>query len=97
MCERQLSCQVERIAALLNYFLLQLVGPNRRDLKIHNPEKYNFHPKQLLKQVRRSPATWRSPTTPQQQQRACAGSDCSDICQHCQQGQQPRLPQSHFC
>lgn len=36
---------------MLNYFLLQLVGPQRKSLSLKNPEKYEFHPKQLLKQV----------------------------------------------
>lgn len=36
---------------MLNYFLLQLVGPQRRSLSLKDPEKYEFRPKQLLKQV----------------------------------------------
>jgi len=36
---------------MLNYFLLQLVGPQRRSLTLKDPEKYEFRPKQLLKQV----------------------------------------------
>ena len=43
--------QVERIASMLNYFLLQLVGPERRALKVKDPEKYEFRPKELLSQV----------------------------------------------
>jgi len=44
--------QVERIAAMLNYFLLQLVGkPQRKTLKLKDPEKYEFRPKELLAQV----------------------------------------------
>ena len=36
---------------MLNYFLLQLVGPQRKSLTLKDPEKYEFRPKQLLKQV----------------------------------------------
>ncbi|XP_043723166.1 probable ubiquitin conjugation factor E4 [Telopea speciosissima] len=42
---------VERVASMLNYFLLQLVGPQRRALSLKDPEKYEFRPKQLLKQI----------------------------------------------
>jgi hypothetical protein len=43
--------QAERIAAMLNYFLLQLVGPQRKALRLSDPEKYEFRPKELLVQV----------------------------------------------
>lgn len=43
---------VERIAAMLNYFLLQLTGPQRKVLKVKDPEKYGFKPRELLGQVR---------------------------------------------
>lgn len=43
--------QVERVASMLNYFLLQLVGPQRKSLTLKDPEKYEFRPKELLKQV----------------------------------------------
>lgn len=42
---------VERIASMLNYFLMQLVGPERRALKVKDPEKYEFRPKELLTQI----------------------------------------------
>ncbi|CAI0454176.1 unnamed protein product [Linum tenue] len=42
---------VERVASMLNYFLLQLVGPQRKSLTLKDPEKYEFRPKQLLKQI----------------------------------------------
>ncbi|KAG6550550.1 hypothetical protein Mapa_007919 [Marchantia paleacea] len=42
---------VERIAAMLNYFLMQLVGPRRNALKLKEPEKYEFRPKELLCQI----------------------------------------------
>ncbi|KAF5748953.1 ubiquitin conjugation factor E4 [Tripterygium wilfordii] len=42
---------MERVASMLNYFLLQLVGPQRKALTLKDPEKYEFRPKQLLKQI----------------------------------------------
>ncbi|XP_066390180.1 probable ubiquitin conjugation factor E4 isoform X2 [Miscanthus floridulus] len=42
---------VERVASMLNYFLLQLAGPQRKSLTVKDPEKYEFKPKQLLKQI----------------------------------------------
>ncbi|WIA10509.1 hypothetical protein OEZ85_010698 [Tetradesmus obliquus] len=42
---------VERLAGMLNYFLLYLAGPQRKMLKIDNPEQYNFRPKWLLVQI----------------------------------------------
>ncbi|KAF5207571.1 Ubiquitin conjugation factor e4 [Thalictrum thalictroides] len=42
---------VERVANMLNYFLLQLAGPQRRSLSLKDPEKYEFRPKELLKQI----------------------------------------------
>lgn len=45
------ALQAERIAAMLNYFLLQLVGPQRKTLRVKDPEKYEFRPKELLAQV----------------------------------------------
>ncbi|KAG6779313.1 hypothetical protein POTOM_015686 [Populus tomentosa] len=42
---------VDRVANMLNYFLLQLVGPQRKSLTLKDPEKYEFRPKQLLKQI----------------------------------------------
>ncbi|XP_051121088.1 probable ubiquitin conjugation factor E4 [Andrographis paniculata] len=42
---------VERVASMLNYFLLQLVGPQRKSLTLKDPEKYEFRPKMLLKQI----------------------------------------------
>ncbi|KAH8511068.1 hypothetical protein H0E87_008563 [Populus deltoides] len=44
---------VDRVASMLNYFLLQLVGPQRKSLTLKDPEKYEFRPKQLLEQVKR--------------------------------------------
>ncbi|KAL3525885.1 hypothetical protein ACH5RR_014257 [Cinchona calisaya] len=42
---------VERVVSMLNYFLLRLVGPQRKSLSLKDPEKYEFRPKQLLKQI----------------------------------------------
>ncbi|XP_057872482.2 probable ubiquitin conjugation factor E4 [Cryptomeria japonica] len=42
---------VERVANMLNYFLSQLVGPQRKTLTLRDPEKYEFRPKKLLKQI----------------------------------------------
>ncbi len=36
---------VGRLAATLNYFLKYLTGPERKQLRISNPDKYNFNPK----------------------------------------------------
>jgi ubiquitin conjugation factor E4 B len=40
-----------RVAAALDYFLLYLTGPERRNLKVREPEKYNFRPKRLLRRI----------------------------------------------
>jgi ubiquitin conjugation factor E4 B len=42
---------VDRLASMLNYFLLQLAGPKCLDLKVNNPSRYNFDPKWLLKKL----------------------------------------------
>ncbi|CAM6096554.1 unnamed protein product [Calypogeia fissa] len=42
---------VERIASMLNYFLMQLVGPQRKTLRLNKPEKYEFNPRELLSQI----------------------------------------------
>lgn len=39
---------VDRFAAMLNYHLVQMVGPKSTELKVKNPEKYHFSPKALL-------------------------------------------------
>ena len=38
----------QRVAAMLNYFLLFLAGPERTKLKVKDPEKYGWKPKELL-------------------------------------------------
>ena len=41
----------DRLAAMLNFNLQQLCGPRCNNLKVRNPEKYGWEPKQLLNQV----------------------------------------------
>merc|ERR1719238_1913982 len=40
-----------RISEMLNHFLVELVGPRCSTLKVREPEKYNFNPKQLLHEI----------------------------------------------
>lgn len=42
---------VSRLAGMLDYNLVTLAGPTSRNLKVENPEKYNFNPKVLLPQI----------------------------------------------
>jgi ubiquitin conjugation factor E4 B len=42
---------VDRLAAMLNFNLLQLCGVKCKDLKVKNPEKYGWEPKRLLDQL----------------------------------------------
>jgi ubiquitin conjugation factor E4 B len=42
---------IKRVADMLNYFLSHLAGPERRKLKVKNPEKYEFNPKDLLTKI----------------------------------------------
>jgi ubiquitin conjugation factor E4 B len=39
---------VDRVAAMVDYTLDTLVGPKSTNLKVDDPGKYSFHPKQLL-------------------------------------------------
>ncbi|XP_017794147.1 PREDICTED: ubiquitin conjugation factor E4 A [Habropoda laboriosa] len=39
---------VDRIASMLNYLLLQLVGPNKKNLKVNGQTEYAFNPANLL-------------------------------------------------
>jgi len=36
---------------MLNYFLVKLAGPEGLQLKVHDPAKYNFDPRQLLIEI----------------------------------------------
>jgi len=42
---------VDRLAAMLTYNLDALAGPKCQDLKVKNPEKYKFNPRQLLSDI----------------------------------------------
>ncbi|XP_050300790.1 ubiquitin conjugation factor E4 A [Anthonomus grandis grandis] len=42
---------VDRVASMLNYFLLNLVGPNRKNFKAKNLEEYAFDPKGTVLQI----------------------------------------------
>lgn len=42
---------VDRIAAMLNYFLLNLVGPNKRNFKVKHMNDFEFHPSDLVKNI----------------------------------------------
>lgn len=39
---------IDKLAAMLNFNLLQLCGPRCVNLKVKNPKDYNFEPKKLL-------------------------------------------------
>ncbi|XP_066934926.1 ubiquitin conjugation factor E4 A-like [Clytia hemisphaerica] len=41
-------CMATSMAAFLNYFLVHLVGPKRKELKVKDFEKYNFEPSTLV-------------------------------------------------
>jgi ubiquitin conjugation factor E4 B len=42
---------VERVGAMLNYFLQALAGEQRKQLAVKDQQKYNFRPKELLRQL----------------------------------------------
>jgi ubiquitin conjugation factor E4 B len=42
---------VERIAGMLDYFMMFLAGPERKKLRIKDPERLGFKPKELLTQI----------------------------------------------
>ncbi|KAG2383559.1 hypothetical protein C9374_004230 [Naegleria lovaniensis] len=42
---------VDRVASMLNYFLVELAGPQCQNLKVKDPEKYQFNPKYLLTEI----------------------------------------------
>lgn len=42
---------VDRIAAMLNYVLVQLVGPKSKQLKVKDASKYHFEPKKLVRGI----------------------------------------------
>jgi ubiquitin conjugation factor E4 B len=42
---------IERMAQMLNYYILILLGPQVANLDVKNPSKYNFTPKVLLREI----------------------------------------------
>lgn len=42
---------VNRVAGMLNYYIEKLIGPDVRDVKVRNPEKYHFFPRVLLAEI----------------------------------------------
>ncbi|OTF69415.1 hypothetical protein BLA29_005700, partial [Euroglyphus maynei] len=42
---------VDRMAAMLNYFLHNLVGPNKRNFKVKQMNDYEFNPGELVKNI----------------------------------------------
>jgi len=42
---------IDRLAAMLDYNLMKLAGPECQNLKVENVEKYRFNPKQLLSDI----------------------------------------------
>lgn len=45
------STLVDRMAAMLNYFLSTLVGPKQRNLKVRYMEKYEFRPAEIVTDI----------------------------------------------
>lgn len=45
------STLVDRMAAMLNYFLSTLVGPKQRNLKVRDMEKYEFRPGEIVTDI----------------------------------------------
>ncbi|XP_062518757.1 ubiquitin conjugation factor E4 A-like [Corticium candelabrum] len=46
-----LPSMVDRVVAMLNYFLLLLVGPKMANLKVKNFDKYNFKPQLIVEKI----------------------------------------------
>ena len=42
---------IDRVAGMLNYFLAHLAGPERRKLRLQQPDKHGWDPKALLSQL----------------------------------------------
>jgi len=42
---------VARVSMMLNHFVLRLVGPNCLELKVTEPDKYHFYPRDLLAEI----------------------------------------------
>lgn len=46
-----IGCMLRRIADMLNYFLLKLVGPKMGELKVKNLSQFHFKPQQLVSDI----------------------------------------------
>eukprot|EP00794_Sanderia_malayensis_P017494 gene17494-19244_t len=44
-------CMVEQTASFLNYFLLHLIGPKSKTLKVKDFDKFHFKPRELVKNI----------------------------------------------
>jgi ubiquitin conjugation factor E4 B len=42
---------VQRLASMLDYNLDAMAGPKQKNLKVENPDQYNFHPSALLEEI----------------------------------------------
>jgi len=42
---------VNRVAGMLNYYIEKLIGPDVKEVKVKNPEKYHFFPRVLLGEI----------------------------------------------
>ena len=45
------SSMVDRVAAMLNYFLKNLVGPSRKSFKVKNLEEFSFRPGDIVTDI----------------------------------------------
>ena len=45
------STMVDRISAMLNYFLKNLVGPSRKSFKVKNLEEFSFRPGDIVTDI----------------------------------------------
>uniref|UniRef100_A0A1I7TPG2 Ufd2P_core domain-containing protein n=1 Tax=Caenorhabditis tropicalis TaxID=1561998 RepID=A0A1I7TPG2_9PELO len=41
----------ERLAAMLNHNMAQLLGSNSDNLKVNNPDEYEWHPSEFLNRI----------------------------------------------
>lgn len=46
-----IGCLIRRMADMLNYFLLRLVGPKMGELKVKNSSEFHFKPQQLVSDI----------------------------------------------
>ncbi|XP_045464732.1 ubiquitin conjugation factor E4 A [Harmonia axyridis] len=45
------STMVDRMASMLNYFLFNLVGPNKKNFKVKNPKEFSFEPAETVLKI----------------------------------------------